>query len=223
MVASSYWVFWVVPGSMEFIIPGCKPDPPLRVAGRRVNLTYAALFPGELTFDILLAACRRWAANRGGLREYACGREQHPDPADALRAEHFHLYVEFGKVVDISDRRHTIVFDLPGLNGRLLHPELQQVGRTAGDRQRLINYNIKGGEYVSELHTALAEDALRNAADTAGSESADEADEAPSGPSWARMLSQVSSVAEGMELLALRAPEGRGVLSERQPYRADAL
>ena len=60
---------------------------------------------------------------------------------------------------------------------------------------------------MAELHTALAEDALRDAADAAGSESADEADEAPSGPSWARMLSQVSSVAEGMELLALRAPE----------------
>ena len=98
---------------MEFVIPGTKPDPPLRIAGRRVNLTYAALFPGELTFDILLAACRRWAATRGGLREYAfaCGREQHPNPADPLRPEHFHLYGEFGKVVDISDRRHTNVFD----------------------------------------------------------------------------------------------------------------
>ena len=61
----------------------------------------------------------------------------------------------------------------------------------AGDRQRLINYNIKDGDYVAELHTTHAEDALRDAADAAGgSESADEADEAPSGPSWARMLTQ---------------------------------
>ena len=67
---------------MEFVIPGTKVDPPLRVNGRVLQLTYAALFPGELTFDILLAACRSWGSTRLGLREYCIGKERHSQPAD---------------------------------------------------------------------------------------------------------------------------------------------
>ena len=155
-------------GAMQFVIPGCKVDPPLRVAGLRINLTYAALFPGELDFDSLLAACRAWGATRSGLREYAMGREKHTQPADPERDEHFHIYLEYGKVIDVSNRLTTTIFNLSGrAGGRVLHPELQQVGRAASDRQRVINYNIKDGDYISELHTALAEDQLRDAADEA--------------------------------------------------------
>lgn len=54
---------------MEFVIPGCNADPPKRVSSRMVHLTYAALYDGELTFDDLLDAGKRWAATRQGLRE----------------------------------------------------------------------------------------------------------------------------------------------------------
>ena len=47
-------------------------------------MTYAALYryDGEITFESMLAAGRSWAANRGGLREYTIGDEEHPQPAD---------------------------------------------------------------------------------------------------------------------------------------------
>ena len=33
---------------MEFVIPGCKQQPPDRIACRKLHLTYAGLFPNEL-------------------------------------------------------------------------------------------------------------------------------------------------------------------------------
>lgn len=44
--------------SMQFVIPGCKIDPPKRVSAKMIHLTYAALYDGELTFDSLLHAAR---------------------------------------------------------------------------------------------------------------------------------------------------------------------
>jgi len=52
-------------------------EPPLRASGKMVHLTYAALHIGELDFDEMLAAARRWGSTRQGLREYTIGREQH--------------------------------------------------------------------------------------------------------------------------------------------------
>ena len=110
---------------MEFTIPGCKPVPPLRVSSKMIHLTYAALYPGELTLGGVLAEARRWGIRRDGLREYAIGREKHSEPADPNKDEHFHVYLKYGKKVELMDRNHTIVFDLRGRNGRVLHPELQ--------------------------------------------------------------------------------------------------
>ena len=53
---------------MDFIIPGCNPDPPKRVSSKMIHLTYAALEDGELTFDQMLGAAHSWGATRQSLR-----------------------------------------------------------------------------------------------------------------------------------------------------------
>ena len=118
-------------------------------------------------------------------------------PADPQRDEHFHTFLHFGKKVDLPDRLHSTVFDLIGRNGRVLHPEIQAVGPTSGDRERVINYDMKDGDWRGELITPLVNDQQR---DDQGSEDED-------GASWARMLNKASSVREGMELLAEKAPK----------------
>ena len=125
---------------MQFTIPGCKEEPPLRANGKMVHLTYAALYDGELTFQNVLAAARSWGRTRQGLREYTIGLETHPTPADPQRPKHIHAYFKFGKKIDVPDRHHTTIFDLIGQDGRTLHPELQSVINTPGDRERVINY-----------------------------------------------------------------------------------
>ena len=124
---------------MQFFVAGCRPDPPDRITAKQVHLTYAGLFPGELDFQNLLAAARGWARQRGGLREYVFGREQHAAPAVAGRDEHFHVYLHFGKKVELGNRRTSAVFDLAGRSGRTLHPEIQSVGQSAADRERVIS------------------------------------------------------------------------------------
>ena len=158
-----------------------------------------------------LLQARQWAAARHGLREYAFGREKHSQPADPQRGEHFHCYIKFGKEVEISDRLHTTVFDMAGRNGRTLHPELQGVGAGAGDRERVIRYDMKDGDHVGELETPLAIDPKRDeAVADGGSDARGDADEAASdekSPGWAVMLNKASSTRQGMELLAERAPQ----------------
>ena len=141
---------------MEFHIPGCRPEPPKRVNSLSIHLTYAGLHRGELTFETVLTAARRWGAARGGLREYVIGREKHTQPANAQRDEHFHCYFKYGKAIDVRDRLHTIVFDLCGQGARVLHPELQGVRRSAADREAVIRYDIKEKDFVSELISELA-------------------------------------------------------------------
>ena len=53
---------------------------------------------------------------------------------------------------------------------------MQGVGRYPGDRERVIRYAIKDGDYVSELHTPLVEDAKRDAAEEDDEEEAEEED-----------------------------------------------
>ena len=199
--------------SMQFVIPGCKEEPPLRATGLMVHLTYAALYDGELTFDSVLAAARGWGAAHHGLREYMIGRETHPSPADPQRPKHFHAYFKFGKRIDVRDRLHTTYFDLQGQNGRVLHPELQSVLPTPGDRERVINYDMKDGEYVSELEMPLVNDPRRDKAEAEARDAASDAEEPEEQemekdkvPGWARMLSKANSTTEGMALLAEKAP-----------------
>ena len=51
---------------MEFVIPGCKPEPKPRLCSSKVHLTFAALYPDELDFDVILDACKSWGATRSG-------------------------------------------------------------------------------------------------------------------------------------------------------------
>lgn len=193
---------------MQFVVPGCKEDPPLRAAGKMVHLTFAALYDGELTLEGVLNHARRWATTRHGLREYTIGLEEHSHPADPQRRKHIHAYLKFGKKIDITDRHHTKVFDLLGRHGRVLHPELQAVGSMPSDRERVINYDMKDGEYIGELETPLVHDKRRAAAEESGSDEdeADEDEEKDMVPKGARMLNKASNVREGMLLLADMAP-----------------
>ena len=147
---------WAATAAMQFVVPGCKEDPPLRAAGKMVHLTFAALYDGELTLEGVLNHARRWATTRHGLREYTIGLEEHSHPADPQRRKHIHAYLKFGKKIDITDRHHTKVFDLLGRHGRVLHPELQAVGSMPSDRERVINYDMKDGEYIGELETTTS-------------------------------------------------------------------
>ena len=141
---------------MQFAIPGCKPDEPLRVSSKMVHLTFAALREEEHSLASMLAAARSWGAARQGLREYTIGKEIHSAPARPERKKHFHLYLKFGKKVEVRNRLHTTVFDLRGRGGRVLHPEVQTVKNTPADRERVIRYDMKDGEYIGELQTPLA-------------------------------------------------------------------
>ena len=91
----------------------------------KLHITFAALYPNELDHIKLLAAARQWGTTRKGLREYVTGREKHTQPADPQRDEHFHMYVAFGKKVDLPDRLRSTVFDLTGRGGRTLHPAIE--------------------------------------------------------------------------------------------------
>ena len=202
---------------MQFVIPGCRPQPTPRCSCKTFHLTYAALADGELTFTYLLAAAREWASTRHGLREYVIAKETHPEPADPRLDKHFHLYIKFGRKVSITDRFHSTLFDLRGSDQRVLHPEIQSVLNTPSDRERVINYDIKDGDYVSELETPLVNDRRRDAAEAAAQEPAPNADAegneggtggetAKQPPAWALMLNKCNNMREGMALLAEKAP-----------------
>ena len=193
--------------AMEFVIPGCKPEPKPRLCSSKVHLTYAALYEDELDFKDILEAAKAWGASRGGLLEYAIGREQHSQPADPQRKWHFHVYLAFGKKVDVQDRLRTTVFDFAGNQRRILHPEVQGIGGLPGDRERVIRYDIKDGDYVSELHTPLMEDAKRDAeAEEATEEDGDE-EAAEKPPGWCSLLNNASNVRDGMLLLSEKFPK----------------
>ena len=64
---------------------------PDRIQARHFHLTFAALYPGELTFAIIRDAAAEWAGERGKLLEYSTGREKHKEPDDPERDEHFHV------------------------------------------------------------------------------------------------------------------------------------
>ena len=193
---------------MQFHIPGCKPEAPKRVHAISIHLTYAGLGTGELNFESILSTARQWGGVRYGLREYMIGREQHEQPTDPNRPEHFHCYFKFGKRVDVRDRLHTTVFDLTGENGRVLHPELQGVGGSAADRENVIKYDMKQNDWRSELIVPLAVDPQRDEA-TAADEAEDGGDEDAAErktPGWAKMLNGCTTVKQGMEMLAAKAP-----------------
>ena len=195
---------------MQFVIPGCAPEPQARMSSKMVHLTYAALEDGELNFDSLLTSARTWGLSRQGLLEYTIGHELHVSPADPRRAHHFHAYFKFGKKIEARDRFRSTLFDLHGNSGRLLHPEIQSVGCHPSDRERVIRYDMKDGDYVGELITPLIDDPRREqqeqeeqSDDVEDDESNTEIDKVPR---WASMLNKASNVNEGMQTLAEKVP-----------------
>ena len=86
-----------------------------------------------------------------------------------------------------------------------MHPEVQSVGATPADRERVIKYDMKDGDFAGELATPLATIPLPSHG--VGNESDDAS---PAGkdhkPAWAVMLNQSSSVREGMGMLMDTAP-----------------
>ena len=100
--------------------------------------------------------------------------------------------------MELRDRLHSTVFDLTGNGGRVLHPEIQGVKNSPGDRERVIRYDMKDGKHVSELITALVVDPQRDAAEQAAADGSDAAsdaendepnkDDEPKQPAWAKML-----------------------------------
>ena len=193
---------------MVLVVPGCKVEPPARVNSKKVHLTYAGLWPGELTHASILSDARNWAQTRHGLREYLIGCEKHVDPTIPGRDEHFHVYLHFGKAVDLPDWQRSTSFDLHGRNGRCLHPQIQQVGRSAADRERVIRYGMKEGDYAGEIDPPLAVDPGR---DEASEDEEDEDDDGGGnkGPAWASMLNRATTVQQGMQLLAAQATTPR--------------
>ena len=158
---------------------------PDRIQARHFHLTFAALYPGELTFAIIRDAAAEWAGERGKLLEYSTGREKHKEPADPERDEHFHVYVHYDVKIDVKNWRKTTIFDLEGQDQRVLHPEVQKVGGTPGDRHRVIKYGMKYGDYDQDLLEPLEEDEP----------------EKEDKESWAKELNEATSVRAGMKML----------------------
>ena len=65
----SHTVYGAYGASMEFVVPGCKPEPSPRLHAAKIHLTYAALYPDELDFTALVTAARGWGDTKAGLRE----------------------------------------------------------------------------------------------------------------------------------------------------------
>jgi len=149
------------------------------INARKYHLTYAALGRGELSNEDVLSQL----TVKRGVREYCIGNELHADPADPLLDEHKHVYVYFLERVRIRDWRYYTGFDLEGSDGRKLHPEIQQVKDTAGDRHRVIQYARKHGNYIEDLETNV-KGGRREI------------------PPWAKTLDAATTVRGGMKALA---------------------
>ena len=112
-------------------------------------------------------------------------REKHETPADPERDEHFHVYVHYDVKIDVKNWRKTTIFDLEGNDQRVLHPEVQKVGGTPGDRHRVIKYGMKDGDFDQDLLEPLQEDEP----------------EKDDKESWAEELNEATSVRAGMKVL----------------------
>lgn len=69
----SPWVAWRAWRVMQFCIPGCKEEPPLRANSKAVHLTYAAIYRGALDFDSILES----AKERAPAARQACAHMRH--------------------------------------------------------------------------------------------------------------------------------------------------
>jgi hypothetical protein len=128
-----------------------------RVASKNVLLTYSALQTNELTKERVVEELR--AKCSGGMREHMVGDEIHPAPANPLRAHHIHALIGAEDRWDTQDETY---FDLNGEAGRVLHPYIQSMGPTEEDRQRVLRYIIKDGNYTCDLKSPITLEAMAN-------------------------------------------------------------
>lgn len=166
-----------------------------RVCAKRLLLTWAGLYEGELTIERVRERLEEAARSRNtSLVEWAIGRERHEDPRIPGREVHFHAYTWFHDRVEISNRRRTQLFDIELLSGRPPphggHPEIVSIGSCATDRQRVINYVLKDGDCDSRL--LVAPDPHYPVGGRT--------------PAWARRLHDATSVDEAMHRIWLEAP-----------------
>ena len=188
-----------VPSSIRWVEPRAsstygqaRPDAARSSAGQAVPPHVRGALPRRALARLHQAAnSQAWAAEREcELREWQSAREDHDELADPERSEHFHVFLHFSQRIHIKNRRTTQLFDLDGRDGRRLHPEVQAVGATVKDRQRVLAYGHKDGDYEAELENELS----------AGEEEERDA-------SWGERLNAATTVRGGMQMLMDEFPD----------------
>ena len=82
------------------------------------------------------------------------------------------------------------------------------MGGSAADRENVIKYDMKQNDWRSELIVPLAVDPQRDeaTADDDAEDGSEEDAEEKKAPKWAKMLNGCTTVKQGMEMLAAKAP-----------------
>ena len=143
-----------------------------------------ALAVNEVTNEQVLDMAKM----KGDLIEFSIGDEIHPTPADPQKPRHKHFYLKYRDPINHRDARYCTIFDMTGLNGRILHPHIQGVGPKKVDRSNVIYYTQKDKSYIASDH-------LNNYGQESNS------------AGWAIELNKVDTVREGMHLLQTRHPQ----------------
>ena len=168
----------------------------VRANAKQFHLTYAACYPGELDFGQLKQRIEEFATPHGGLHEWSIGREKHTNPADPQRDEHFHLYLHFNKRKDVANRFTSKVFDIVTGQSNSRHPEIQAVGGSALDREMVVRYTMKDGDF--ECSDGLQYEFRRRKGTPESPQKAE---------SWADQLNREPTVQSGMAMLNSHHPE----------------
>ena len=137
--------------------PGTSQNITMRLNRDSVFLTYAGCSKGELDKHNIIASLRNAVPAGATVREYMVSVEQHSSPSDPEKAEHYHVYLRISKRWDLRlsplgpKGLTSARFSLEGAGGRTLKPFLVVVGKTAGDKQRLLQYIAKDGDVDMRL------------------------------------------------------------------------
>ena len=161
----------------------------LRINAKQFHLTYAACYSDELDLQMFRERADDWARSFGGLKEWVIARELHAEPEDPDRDTHYHLYMHFHKRKDITNRLTTKEFDVMTRTSNMRHPEIQSVGRSALDREKVIRYDLKDGDYIC---SPGLDDEFPN-------------DSPPE--DWATQLNREPTVQSGMAMLSAHYPQ----------------
>lgn len=155
-----------------------------RLNHKSLHITLAGLGVDEVTNTQVLAMVQ----TKGTLVEYSIGDEVHPQPASPLRPRHKHIYVKYMDPINHRDARYCALFDMRGLGGRVLHPQIDGVGPSKKDRSNVVYYSQKDKLYIASPH-------LNNYNDEATS------------AGWAIEMNSVQTVHDGMLMLQQRHPQ----------------